>query len=49
MTIGPGGDTPSSFWLERGREEQWGEENNLDVAYRTGKQSEPCVFKMLPP
>lgn len=51
-TSGPGGDTPQPIWLERDREEtekHWGEESNRDVTCRMGKQSESCVFKMVPP
>ena len=33
---------------ERRREEHWGEERDCDVTCRMGKQSESCVFKMVP-
>lgn len=51
-TSGPGGDTPQPIRLERDREEReehWGDERNHDVTCRMGKQSESCVFKMVPP
>lgn len=52
-TSGPGGDTPTANLVGKGRRGDraalGGEESKRDVTCRMGKQSESCVFKMVPP
>lgn len=52
-TSGPGGDDPQPIRLERDSEDiegaLGGEESKCDVTSRMSKQSESCVFKMVPP
>lgn len=51
-TSGPGGDTPTANLAgkgQRGDGGALGEESKRDVTCRMGKQSESCVFKMVPP